>query len=119
MEFTELNQIPGILLFIDFEKAFDMLEWPFIQHALKVFNFGQAFGNGSQYFIMMLRVINGGYMNNYFKVSRGVRQGYPPSPLLFILRIEILAQKIWQNRKITGIELAFSYIGMQEHLILE
>ena len=40
MEFTELNKLPGIFLFIDFEKAFDTLEWPFVQHALKFFNFG-------------------------------------------------------------------------------
>ena len=40
MEFTESNKLPGILLFIDFEKAFDTLEWPFIHHALKFFNFG-------------------------------------------------------------------------------
>ena len=28
MEFTESNKLPGMLLFIDFEKAFDTLEWP-------------------------------------------------------------------------------------------
>jgi len=40
MEFTELNKVPGMLLFIDFEKAFDTLECPFIHHTLKFFNFG-------------------------------------------------------------------------------
>ena len=28
MEFTESNKLPGMLLFIDFERAFDTLEWP-------------------------------------------------------------------------------------------
>ena len=28
--YTETQNIPGILLFIDFEKAFDTLEWNFI-----------------------------------------------------------------------------------------
>ena len=37
MKFTESNKLPGILLFIEFEKAFDTLEW---QHALKFFKFG-------------------------------------------------------------------------------
>ena len=110
MEFTESNKLPGILLFIDFEKAFDTLEWPFIQHALKFLNFGP---NICKWISVLYNdvesgVINGGYMTNYFRVSRGVRQGCPLSPLLFVLCVEILAQKIRQNPKITGIELPFS-----------
>jgi len=30
MEYTELNKIPGIMVLIDFEKAFDTLEWQFL-----------------------------------------------------------------------------------------
>ena len=110
MEFTESNKLPGILLFIDFEKAFDTLEWPFIHHALKVFNFGPNIRKWISvlYNDVESGVLNGGYMTNYFRVSRGVRQGCPLSPLLFILCVEILAQKIRQNSKITGIELPFS-----------
>ena len=40
MNFTDANKIPGILLFIDFEKAFDTLEWSFLHQALEVLNFG-------------------------------------------------------------------------------
>ena len=34
------KQIPGLLLFIDFEKTFDNIKWPFIERTLKYFNFG-------------------------------------------------------------------------------
>ena len=47
-------------------------------------------------------------MTNYFRALRGVRQGCPLSPLFFILCVEIVAQTICQNPKITGIELPFS-----------
>ena len=91
MEFTESNQLPDILLFIDFEKAFDTLEWPFIQHALKFFNFGPNIRKWISvlYNDVESGVINGGYMTSYFRVSRGVRQGCPLSPLLFILCVEM------------------------------
>ena len=36
MSHTELNNIPGLLVFIDFEKAFDSVSWSF---AYKVLNF--------------------------------------------------------------------------------
>ena len=45
-------------------------------------------------------------MTNYFRVSRGVRQGCPLSPF-YVLCEEILAQKIRQNPKIMGIELPY------------
>lgn len=35
------NNIPGLLLFIDFEKAFDSLEWSFIYESMRFFGFGR------------------------------------------------------------------------------
>ena len=41
---TEKN-IPGLLLFIDFEKAFDSLEWSFIHDTLRSYCFGTSLVN--------------------------------------------------------------------------
>ena len=38
MEQTQVNNTPRILISVDFKKAFDSLEWPCIQSALKKFN---------------------------------------------------------------------------------
>ena len=43
MDFSNNKQFPGILLFVDFEKAFDTLEWNFISKTLEAFNFGPNF----------------------------------------------------------------------------
>ena len=40
VNYTAAKNIPGLLFFLDFEKAFDTLEWSFIQKALISFGFG-------------------------------------------------------------------------------
>jgi hypothetical protein len=40
LNYTEENDIPGMLLLIDFEKAFDSLSWSFVNKTLSLFNFG-------------------------------------------------------------------------------
>ena len=39
LEQTKLRNIPGILLQLDFRKAFDTIEWEFIQKTIALFNF--------------------------------------------------------------------------------
>ena len=40
---TETQKMPGVLLFIDFEKAFDSIEWDYLTASLEVFKFGPEF----------------------------------------------------------------------------
>ena len=40
LEQTKLRNIPGILLQLDFQKAFDTIAWEFIQKTISLFNFG-------------------------------------------------------------------------------
>ena len=40
MDFTKEKSLPGIAVFLDFEKAFDSFEWDFLQICLQSFNFG-------------------------------------------------------------------------------
>ena len=48
-------------------------------------------------------VLNNGFKTDLFQVRRGVRQGDPLSPLLFILAIEMLATQIRQDDNIHGV----------------
>ena len=40
MDFTKVKNLPGIAVFLDFEKAFDSVEWDFLQKCPQSFNFG-------------------------------------------------------------------------------
>ena len=46
-----------------------------------------------------------GYLSPFFVLSRGVRQGCPPSPLLYMLVSEVLAVNIRANPRITGLSI--------------
>ena len=55
---------------------------------------------------MLVVVFNvNGHISNSFKLSRGVRQGYPLSPLLYVLVAEALAYNIRSNGVISGLSL--------------
>jgi len=46
MDFTLSKNIPGLLIFIDFQKAFDSLEWNFLLSCLRVLILVQILSDG-------------------------------------------------------------------------
>ena len=93
MQYTQAKKFPGILLFTDVEKAFDSLEWDYLNRCLQLFNFGPDLMRWVNTFYMNVQscVINNGLCPHYFNVERGVRQRDPLSPYLFDICVEILA----------------------------
>ena len=107
IQYAKEKNIPGLLLFIDFEKAFDFLEWSFILDTLRFFGFGTSIINWVRVFYNKTEscILNNGWASNFFETQRGVRQGCPLSPYLFILAAEVMAKAIRNNKNIKGISV--------------
>ena len=104
---TNKENKPGALLFLDFKKAFDTVSFNYLLKCLKRFNFGPSFINWIQVLYKNANscVMNGGISSGFFNIERGVRQGDPLSPYLFIIGIELLASAIRENDQIRGISV--------------
>ena len=107
IEYTEEHDIPGMLLFTDFEKAFDSINHEYITEILYLFNFGQDLKSWINLFYHSATscVLYNGYTTDFFPIDRGVRQGCPLSPYIFILGIEILSIAIRNNQDIRGVNI--------------
>ena len=104
-------------MFLDFEKAFDTVEWSFIWKTLGYFNVGPSLINWIKLCYRSIEscVRNNGWASNYFMPERGVRQGCPLSPYIFILCAEILAEKIRNNKDIKGITVCGNEIKISQY----
>ena len=107
MEYTKEKDIKGIIAFLDFEKAFDSIDWRVIEDALCKFNIGERFRTWVKivYTNITSCVTNCGFSSENFDITRGVRQGCPLSAYLFIVVAELLAIKIRNNKGIKGINI--------------
>jgi hypothetical protein len=106
IEMCKMENLNGTLVNIDFEKAFDTIEWHFIYKSLEILNFPQKFIEWirSLYSNIETCIINNGNTSNYFNPERGVRQGCPISPYLFIITTEIMNRWIKEKMKNLGIQ---------------
>ncbi len=107
IEYSQLTNNGGLLMMIDFKKAFDTLNRNFMFEVLQKMNFGPSFISWIKLFYNNIEscISNNGTSSSYFPLKRGVRQGDPLSSYLFILCAEILSNAIIHNDSIKGIEI--------------
>jgi hypothetical protein len=104
-EICKNNNIQGLALQIDFEKAFDSISWDFMFRTLEKMNFGKDFINWVKilYKNTQSQVLNNGSLTDKFDLQRGVHQGCPLSALLFIILVQVLEHMINKREDITGL----------------
>ncbi|EFA75745.1 hypothetical protein PPL_10798 [Heterostelium album PN500] len=106
IEYCKLRGLSGLITLFDFNKAFDSISHGAIRRTLqhikidnKIINLIMNLLTGST-----ARVIVNGFLTNPIPINRGVKQGDPLSPTLFVLVIECLARAIL-NSKAIGLPL--------------
>jgi exonuclease III len=108
------DQIPAVMINIDIEKAFDSVDWNFMYKTLNYFNFPAPIINMIKCIYTNLEIctMNNGFSSRFAKVERGMRQGCPLSPILFVIVIEMLNIYLKTKTKLEGIS-----INREHHLI--
>ena len=76
LNYKDENDIPDVLLLIDFEKAFDSLSWAFVNRTLSWFNFGPGI---IKWFYVLYKdgisaVTQCGFLSDFFPIKRECRQ---------------------------------------------
>lgn len=99
------NTDPSLLVSIDFEKAFDSIEFSYLKSLLAHMKFGENFRRAidALYDHPVAKVRVNNRRTRDIDLHRGTRQGCPLSPLIFALCIEPLANWIRSSKDIVGV----------------
>lgn len=100
LDYIDLTGETGILINLDEEKAFDRVDRTFLGNVLKRFGCGPNFQRwlDTLYCNANMRVLVNVFLTEQIPLERGVRQGDPLSPLLYVLCAEVLACNIRSER---------------------
>ena len=107
IEFVDNEDEEGVIIFVDQQKAFDRMEWGWLNYVMECFNSGLKF---REWVYMLFKrgkpcIKTNGFIAKKFAVSRSARQGCPAASILYIIQEELMACAIRNTPAIHGIKL--------------
>jgi hypothetical protein len=103
---TETSQ-PMVMLLLDFEKAYDRVEWGFLDGTLNKLGFNSTWISWVRalYTDSWCSVGLNGQTSDPFKLTRSIRQGCPLAPFLYLFVADCLGYILEQDEAVTGLKL--------------
>ena len=106
--YCEENNEEGLLVALDMEKAFDSCSWDYMLDAMQALGYGPVMCNYiraiyNTYAPPKRRIRMDGQYSDWFELGRGVAQGAPSSPILFLFITEALSRMM--KRDLDGITI--------------
>jgi uncharacterized protein YegJ (DUF2314 family) len=86
MEYAKETKQELIILMIDFEKTYDRVNWSFMKDTMKTLGFSEQWIDWTSIFYQgaEISVLLNGQPGEKFNMERGVRQGCPLAPYLYL-----------------------------------
>ena len=121
----------GLLCKLDIEKAYDHIRWDFLQQIMERMGFGSKWISWINWSISTasFSVLFNGSSTGFFQSSRGLRQGDPLSPYLFVIGMAALSgmlKRVVEGNFISGCrfggrdrrELVISHLLYADDIVL-
>ena len=109
------SRVPGVICKLDIEKVYDHVNWEALLDLLNRMGFGVKWCKWIRTCISTVQfsVLINGSPANFFGNSRGLRQGDPLSPMLFLILMEVFSRMLRRVER-AGLIHGFKVAGKRD-----